>query len=66
MNALNLIGTEHIQIDKYVSKFLKKKGWYLVVIGKLHNDECIIYIFTGKVQNGTPIIFKECLNTVSI
>ena len=36
-------------------------GWYLGVIGKLQNDECLICIFTGKVQNGTPIIFNKTL-----
>ena len=45
----------------YVSIFLKKMGWYLGVIGKLHNDECLIYIFTGKVQNGTPGVFNKIL-----
>ena len=35
--------------------------WYLGVIGKLHNDECLIYILTGKVENGTPIIFDKTL-----
>ena len=44
-----------------VSIFLKNLGWYLGVIEKLQNDECLIYIFTGKVQNGTPIIFNETL-----
>ena len=34
-------------------------GWYLGVIGKLHNDECLIYIFTGEVLNGTPNIFNR-------
>ena len=33
--------------------------WYLVVIGNLHSDECIIYIFTGEVLNGTPKIFTN-------
>ena len=39
------------------SVFSKKVGWYLGVIGELHNDECLMYIFTGKVENVTPIIF---------
>ena len=31
------------------------------LIGKTHNDECLIYIFTGKVENVTPIILiKHC------
>ena len=34
-------------------------GWYLVVIVKLHIYECIIYIFTSKVQNHTPSIFNK-------
>ena len=32
---------------------------YLGVIRKLHNDEYLIYIFTGKVQNGTLSIFNK-------
>ena len=36
-----------------VSVFFKNMGWYLVVVGKLHNDECLIYIFMGGVLNGT-------------
>ena len=42
-----------------VSILLKNLGCYLGVIGNLHNDECLIYIFTGKVQNGTPSIFNK-------
>ena len=44
-----------------VSIFLKKMEWYLGVIWKIHNDECIIYIFTGKVQNFTPSIFNKTM-----
>ena len=29
------------------SIFLKCLVWYLGVIGNLHNDECLIYFFTG-------------------
>ena len=36
-------------------------GWYLDTIGDIHNDECLIYIFTGKFENGTPIIFNKTL-----
>ena len=36
-------------------------GWFLVVIGKLHSDEYLIYIFTGNVENGNPIIFNKSL-----
>ena len=39
--------------------FLNQMRWYLVVIVKLHNDECLIYIFTGKVENGTLVIFNK-------
>ena len=39
-------------------------GWYLGVIGNLHNDEGIIYISTGKVENGTPIVFNKILYNV--
>ena len=34
-------------------------GWYLGVIEKIHNDECITYISTGEVLNGTPNIFNK-------
>ena len=44
-----------------VSILLKNMGWYLCVIVKLHNDECIIYILTGKIQNGTRSIFNRTL-----
>ena len=36
-------------------------GWFLVVKGKLNNDEFLIYIFKGSVGNGTPIIFNKIL-----
>ena len=39
--------------------FLHKMRWLLGVIVKLHNDECLICIFTGNVENGTPIIFNK-------
>ena len=29
-----------------VYNIIKDMGWYLVVIGKLYNYECLIYIFT--------------------
>ena len=36
--------------------------WYLgVTIVNLHSDEILIYIFTGKVKDGTPIIFNKIL-----
>ena len=44
-----------------VSIFLKNMGWYLGVIGNLDNYECLIYIFTGKYENVTPIIFNKTL-----
>ena len=44
-----------------ISILLNKMGWYLGVKGKLHNDECLIKIFTGKVENGTTIIFNKTL-----
>ena len=34
---------------------------YLGLIEKLNNHECIIYIFTGKIQNGTPSIFDKSI-----
>ena len=39
-----------------ISILLDNMGWFLGVIGKLHNDECLIYIFTGNVENVTPIL----------
>ena len=30
-------------------------GWYLGDIGNIHNDECLLYIFTGRVENSTCI-----------
>ena len=45
----------------FVSIFLKNMIWYLGVIGNIHNDECLIYIFTSKVENGTQIIFNKTL-----
>ena len=36
-------------------------GWYVCFIGNIHNDEYLIYIFTGKVENGNPIIFNKTL-----
>ena len=39
--------------------FYKDTGWYLGVIGNLHNDEFIIYIFMGEVLNGTINIFTN-------
>ena len=32
--------------------FIKDMGCYLGVIGKRHNNECLIYIFTGEVLDG--------------
>ena len=44
-----------------VSNFFRDVDWYLGVIGNLHNDECVIYIFTVKSQNGDPSIFNKSL-----
>ena len=44
-----------------VSILLDKMGCYLGVIGKLHNDEFLIYIFIGKIENGNLIIFNKTL-----
>ena len=40
-----------------IAIFLNNTGWFLVAIGKLHTNECLIYIFTGNDENGTPLIF---------
>ena len=42
-----------------IFSLLDKMGWFFGVTVKLHNDECLIYIFTGNVENGTPIIFNK-------
>ena len=31
---------------------------YLGVLGRLHDEETLIYMFTGEVTNGTPNILK--------
>ena len=45
----------------YIFIFLENMVWILGFIGNLHNDECLIYIFTGDVENGTQIIFNEIM-----
>ena len=44
-----------------VSILLNNMVWHLVVIGNNQNNESLIYIFTGKIQNGTPIIFIKTM-----
>ena len=39
--------------------FVNNMGWHFSVIVQLHDYECLIYIFTGKVENDTPIIFNK-------
>ena len=34
-------------------------AWYLGVIVNRNNDECLIYILTGELLNGTPNIFTN-------
>ena len=41
--------------------FLDNMGWFLGVIGKLHNDECLIHTFTGNFENGILIIFNKII-----
>ena len=60
LNALKLIK----KIDANglcVSIFVKNVVCYLVVIGKLHSNEFLIYIITGKFQNGDPFNFNKTL-----
>ena len=45
----------------YISIFFDNLEWFLGVIGKISNDEYLIYIFTGNVENGTPIIFNKII-----
>ena len=47
--------------DLCIYILLDKIRWFLGIIGKIHNDECLIYIFTGNVENGTPIIFNKTI-----
>ena len=47
--------------DLCISILLNNMGWYFGVIGKIHNTECLIYIFTGKCEIGTPGIFNKIL-----
>ena len=35
--------------------FIKDKAWHFNVKVKLHNNGCLIYIFTEEVLDGTPI-----------
>ena len=42
-----------------VSILTKFTVGYLGVKGKLHNSQCLIYIFTGKVIDGSPKIFTK-------
>ena len=42
-----------------VPVFIIDMGWYLWVIGRLHNDETLVYLFTGEVIDGTPNISSE-------
>ena len=39
--------------------FFKSMRWYLEVIVKLHNYECVTYIFTGEALNGTQNVFNK-------
>ena len=42
-----------------ISIFIKDTLWYLGVIVKLHNNECLIYIFIVEVLYGTPKMFTN-------
>ena len=42
-----------------VSIFIEDMGCYLGVIGKIQDEKCLIYIFTGEILNGTPNIFTN-------
>ena len=42
-----------------VSIFFKNMAWYLGVIWKVYYDECLIYIFTCEVLNGTSNMFNK-------
>ena len=44
-----------------LSVLLDMMGWFQGGIGKSHNDECLIYIFIGNVENGTPIILNRTI-----
>ena len=49
-----------------VSIFLRNIWCWLGAIGNLDNNEFLIYIFTGKVENGTTIIFNKHYSIVGI
>ena len=44
-----------------ITILLNNMVWYLGVKWKLNNDEFFTYIFTGKFENGTPIVFNNKL-----
>ena len=46
-----------------ISILLNKMGWFLGVVGTPDNDECLIYIFTGNIENNTPIIFNKTISS---
>ena len=51
--------------ETYSNGFLFQYSWRIWdgnwVLGKSRNDEFLVYIFTGKVQNVTPSIFSKSL-----
>ena len=48
-----------MQMNCVCSIFIKDMESYLGVIGKHHNDKCLINIFTGEFLNGTQNIFTN-------
>ena len=52
INALSSDEIKQMQMDFCVSILNKYMEWYLVVIEKLYNDSCLIYIFIVEVIYG--------------
>ena len=45
-----------------ISTFLNKIGFHLGAIVNLHNDSCLMYIFTGKVEIVLQLyLIKHCI-----
>ena len=42
-----------------VSVFIKYMGLYLGLIGRIHDSDCLIYIFTSSYIDGNPKVFNN-------
>ena len=59
LNKLEILWNNRDSNGLCVSILIKYMEWYLVVIGKLHNEECLIYIFIREIKYDTPNILKN-------